>query len=293
MKALNIAGGAFKVAGEAGICEVLIKNGYKPDIITGVSAGATLSVPIALGLWEEIKKFTTFLTLKSVFSKSPITEKGKLSKGAYFRFIRRKESLGVMGNLKNTLGAIITPERFREYKAGNYAVVYIMAVNSGTGRRHFYNVKELSYNDYLTLTVASSSIPLANEKVRYKGLFLTDGGVRNGIISHWLFDKYKNQIKESISVYSRPQSLDHLLDQNWQPEQAEETAFRDLQIMMLQISIADEKREIDQAEKYDIKNTQIFLPKVLAHSFDTNPISLKLLYQVGKEQAFNHLLNTK
>tara|TARA_R110002124_G_scaffold283449_2_gene459493 strand:- start:12221 stop:12427 length:207 start_codon:yes stop_codon:yes gene_type:complete len=48
MKVLNFSGGAFKASGHVGASEVLIKNGYKPDIITGVSLGAVLAVPIAL-----------------------------------------------------------------------------------------------------------------------------------------------------------------------------------------------------------------------------------------------------
>ena len=293
MKVLNLSGGATKASGEVGICEVLIKNGYTPDIITGVSAGAVLAVPMALGLWDEMIQFSTNLRLKQIFSKPPITEKGKLSKTSYWRFIRRKESLGVMGTLEKTISKVVTPGHFKEYKKGKYPIVYIMTVNSGTGKRHFYNVKNLSYNDYLTLTVASSSIPLANEKVKYKGLYLTDGGIRNGIISHWLLEKYQAQIKESISVYARPQNLKELLDSNWKPQQVEDTAIRDLQIMMLQISIADEKRELAIAELHGIKNTQLFLPKVLEHSFDTNPTALRNLYLEGKNVAFKHLLNDK
>ena len=241
MKVLNLSGGATKAAGEVGIAEVIIKNGYAPDIITGVSAGAVLSVPIALGLWDEMINFSTNLQLKQIFSKAPITEKGKISKIAYWRFIRRKESLGVMGNLSKTISKVVTPGHFKEYKKDKYPIVYIMAVNSGTGKRHFYNVKELSYTDYLKLTVASSSVPLANEKVKYNGLFLTDGGIRNGIISHWLFEKYQAQIKESISIYSRPQKLNNLLSEFWKPQQAEDTALRDLEIMLLQISILEKK----------------------------------------------------
>tara|TARA_R110002126_G_scaffold289552_1_gene444690 strand:- start:1556 stop:2434 length:879 start_codon:yes stop_codon:yes gene_type:complete len=291
MKVLNLSGGAFKASGHVGVCEVLLKNGYKPDIITGVSAGAVLAVPMALGLWGKMIRFSTHLKLKQIFSKAPILENGKISKTSYWRFIRRKESLGVMGNLARTISEVVTPSNFKEYKNTKYPIVYIMAVDSATGKRYFFNVKELSYNDYIKLTVASASVPLANEKVRYNGLYLTDGGIRNGIISHWLFEKYKSEIKESISIYTRPQELTNLLDQNWKPEQVEESAMRDLQIMMLQISIADEKREKALAELYKIKSTQLFLPKVLEHSFDTNPIALRNLYLEGKNIALKHLLN--
>lgn len=293
MKILNLAGGGTKISGHAGACEVLVKGGYSPDIITGVSAGAVIALPVALGLFDEIRDLTTKITLKQIFDKSPITNKGKLSITAYFRFLRRKESLGLMNNLKTTLSKVITKQRFYEYKQGNYPGVYIMAVNSATGKRHFYNVKKLTYNDYLTLTIASASIPLANKKVRYKGLFLTDGGVRNGIISHWIFEKFGAKIKESISIYLRPQKLNDLLDSNWEPQQAEDTAGRDFEIMMLQTSISDEKRENELSNYYNIKNTQLFIPKVLTHSFDTNPIALKLLYQAGKEEAYKYLLNDK
>ena len=116
MKVLNLSGGASKASGEVGASQVLVENGYSPDIITGVSAGAVLAVPIALGMWDKTIDFTTNLELKQIFSKSPITSKGKLSKTAYWRFIRRKESLGVMGNLSKTISKVISPGHFKEFK---------------------------------------------------------------------------------------------------------------------------------------------------------------------------------
>lgn len=289
MIALNLSGGGTKIAGHVGACEVLYQYGFTPNIITGVSAGAIASVPIAMGMFTELKKLTLAIQLKDIFNVVPITPNGKLSRYAYFRFLRRKESLGVMGNLQKTMSTIITPSVFSRYKNGSFPTVIIMAVDSATGKRHFFNLKELSYKDYLTVTEASASIPLANPKVRYKGLYLTDGGIRNGIISHWLFKNYP--IKKSISIYLRKQDIRNLLPQKWEPTNIESVALRDFAIMQLQTSIADENRERVVAELKGIDNSQIFVPSANDFVFDTNKKNLFLQYQLGKEEAFKYILN--
>jgi predicted acylesterase/phospholipase RssA len=48
MKHLEISGGGTKIAGLFSVCESIIKErGYKPDIISRISGGALLSVPLA------------------------------------------------------------------------------------------------------------------------------------------------------------------------------------------------------------------------------------------------------
>jgi predicted acylesterase/phospholipase RssA len=56
MKIYNLSGGATKIGGLFAKSERIIKEfGYKPDVISGVSSGALLVLPIALGKWDELK----------------------------------------------------------------------------------------------------------------------------------------------------------------------------------------------------------------------------------------------
>ena len=76
--------------------------GYKPKYITGISAGSILAVPIALGLYDEIKEFVTNFTLDDIFDIKPVNSKGDLTFCAGFRAITGKESFGSQKNLIKT-----------------------------------------------------------------------------------------------------------------------------------------------------------------------------------------------
>ncbi|NNE78026.1 MAG: patatin-like phospholipase family protein, partial [Pricia sp.] len=56
MRHLGISGGGTKIAGLFGVAESIIYDrGYMPEVISGISAGAILALPLALGKREEIK----------------------------------------------------------------------------------------------------------------------------------------------------------------------------------------------------------------------------------------------
>ena len=64
MKIYNLSGGATKIGGLFAKSERIIKEfGYKPDIISGVSSGALLALPIALGKWDELYKIISKLNI--------------------------------------------------------------------------------------------------------------------------------------------------------------------------------------------------------------------------------------
>lgn len=63
MKHLGISGGSTKIAGLTGAAfQLLEANNYQPDIISGISAGSILTLPILFKKWDMLK--TTVTNLK-------------------------------------------------------------------------------------------------------------------------------------------------------------------------------------------------------------------------------------
>lgn len=79
MKHLGISGGGTKIGGLYGAASVLMREkNYLPDVISGISAGAILSVPLAMGLFDELEKLLLHFSLKDFFSLPPIKDNGKI-----------------------------------------------------------------------------------------------------------------------------------------------------------------------------------------------------------------------
>jgi len=205
MRSLCLSGASTKIPMLAGAAIAVCKyKKYRPTYILGTSAGAIISLPLALGLYEDIEYYTKNFTLDNIFGKKPVNEKGAITFSAIKRLITGKESLGTQDALKETLKGIISPEQFVEYKVGSYPICFVGVVEFRTGARKYINLKECTYEEYLDAVIASSSIPIFVESVKSFGGHLYDGGVRDHIGSHWLMENVK--VSENISIYSRPEN---------------------------------------------------------------------------------------
>jgi predicted acylesterase/phospholipase RssA len=170
--------------------------------------------------------------------------------------------------------------------------VWISAVDFYTGGRYIVNIKDnnITYDDYLKLVNASASIPLAVEPVKYKGMVLYDGGVRNHILSAWAFENIPN-VTETISVFSRPKDFSQTLSKDWREKNMITIFERYADISIIEISKRDEKEErllIDSSER-KIKSKQIFLPHIIKELFDTDSKKLRKLYNVAFKVSSNSL----
>ena len=286
MKGLSISGGGTKIAALAGaVIELCVEKGYKPDIITGISAGSIIAVPLAMGMFAEIEYYSKNFTLNEVFGIKPVTKKGKISFRGLLRAILGKQSFGTQDALLKTFSEIIDPQTFKLYKEGDYAPCYLGAVEFKTGKRVYFNAKEMEYEDYLQAVLASSSIPVFVESVEINGGYYYDGGVRDHIGSHWLMENHK--IKEHVSIYSRPDNYD-ITDLDWCPRNIPTVLTRTMKIMNIEISKNDEAREDELAKKKKIKNKKIFMPHVLAeNTYQESPELLEEWFQLGKEATRN------
>jgi predicted acylesterase/phospholipase RssA len=291
IKHLGLSGGGTKIHGLFAAAKEVMKNhGYYPDYYTGISAGAILAIPLALRLYDEIEAITSTLTLKTFFSKSPVNKKNKISIWAVLRAtlgalgITKTNSLGEMGNLEPLLRKVITPERFKEYQESKETFIsYVGYIDAKTAGRRYVNLKEVDYETAIKSIIASSSIPVFTEPVHIGGDIGIDGGVRDHIGTGWILDQIK--IDKTISIYSRPESLEGYLDPIWKDKNFLGILMRTMDILLMEVSKSDEKIEDEICSNKKIGQKKIFLPKIMDGFYDVAPEKMELLYQAGIRNA--------
>lgn len=291
MKHLGISGGSTKISGLTGAAETLIlEKHYKPDIISGISAGAIIALPIALGLWDELIKVTTSFSLDTIFSKKPLDEKGDITFGGIRRILAGKESLGEHFNLVNVLKEIIPADLFEEYTKNDcYPSVWIGAVDFVTYETKFFNLKTVSYIDYLKIILGSSAMPVYTPSSKYDDMFLFDGGVVFHIGTPWVLENIPN-ITESVSIFSRSENYEQC-DNEWEPSTMFSVAKRYVEMNLVNVSRMNEMLENLLCEKLNIKQTKIFLPIHLDGMYDVNRQRILNMYNIGKlsvEKYYKH-----
>jgi predicted acylesterase/phospholipase RssA len=278
MKIFNLSGGATKIGGLFAKSERIIKEfGYKPDIISGVSSGALLALPIAMGKWDELKILIHNIKSEDIFDNSPFNKDGKVTLKGLWRLLMGKPSFGTQNNLRTTLSKLITEDDFDKYINGKYPKVYIGITNFNSGEFELINICNLSYEDYLDYVIASASIPFAVEGVEINGEIYFDGGVLHHTCTTEVIRKFKSKITHCITVFSRPRNMDLSYDLFDQID-ITQVAKQYENISTAYASLTDQIVEKDLCTQYKIKNMQVFCPNVLKSLYDVDPARLKELY---------------
>lgn len=283
MKHLGISGGGTKIGGLFGAAESLLEKGYQPDIISGISAGAILAVPLALGKLDQIREIVLNLELDTFFNKKPVNKKGKITLGAIWNIITGKPYLGRQDNVRKVLSQVVSKMDFVEYQLGDYPVCIVGAIDFLTGKREYINLKDtkLSYEDFLHYVNASGSIPVFTAAEEIGGKYLYDGGVRDHIGTPWMLQNF--EIKETVSIYSRPQDFN--ISDNSKPKNALDVLQKTIDIMNVEISKNDEAQEDTICKNKHIKQTKLFLPRIMQSVYDVDKGRLRANYLKGKEIA--------
>jgi predicted acylesterase/phospholipase RssA len=292
MKHLGISGGGTKIAGLFGAAEVLLtEKNYQPDLISGISAGAILSVPLALGKFKEVKELVLNLTLDTFFSQKPIKENGSFTFGSIWKAITGKPYLGMQGNLEKMIRSVVSEAEFNAYKKDfTKPICLVGAVDFITGGRNYFNLKEVSYEEYPKLVNASSSLPIFTNgiqtKVKDKLVYLFDGGVRDHIATAYVLGEsvFKDQFTESISLFSRPEDF-KVLPEEFDDKNVISILSRYVDITNVEVSKNDEYQLDKICADKKIRNTKLFLPRVMKSIYDTDHARLKELYDKGAKEA--------
>ena len=297
MKHLGISGGGTKIGGLFGAAEQIILNkGFKPDIISGISAGAVLSLPLALGKFEDLRNLVVNFTYDDFFSKKPMNKDGKPTIGAFIRAVMGKPYLGRQDNLEKKLTELISRSEYEAYQNDNSKPDCIVcSVDFVTGKRFFYSLKDrtVDYNKFPKVVNASASIPIWTNPIELmeqgKKRILYDGGVRDHIASHWILSEsdYANRITENVSIFSRPANYD-ILSEDYENKNLIDVLMRYIDIVNTEVSKNDEQLADAECKAKGIKNTKIYLPKIMENVYDVNPSNLLAMYEAGGNAAADY-----
>jgi len=290
LNVLSISGGGTKIIGQEKACQGIIrKYGFKPDLIVGVSSGAVLSLPIAMGKWEELKTMMDSLSMKSIFDKCPITKKNRVSVKGIIRALTGKPSLGTMKNLAENIKKVISESEFEQYKRSvSLPICVIMAYDFKKAKRVFINLKEVSYSEYLKFVTASASLPIAAEPLESNNMVLVDGGVVNTSIANWAMENF--DVKKVVSVFSSPKEED-ISDTTWEAKNVLNVWSRLEEILCQHSHHCDHLEEQRIAQDKGIIYKPIFLPKVLTSTFDVDKDRLEEFAKQSEIALHNQYLN--
>lgn len=287
MKVLNISGGATRASGLLAASRVVLDTVGTPDIISGVSAGAILALPLAIGVKRgELDDLTQTIRIDQIFKSPPIKPDGSFTLSGYVNLLSKKGGLSSMTPLYDRLKSIITKEIYSRYQESNtFPDVIISYVDLRYNVPVYKNVKTMLYEEYLDSVIASSSIPFFSQPIDGT---CVDGGIYNHISSRFVLLNYT--VSHCYSIYSRPERYDF---KEWNPDGKTpiSTLNRVLEMMLARISALDEEFERDYCTRNQIELKQIFLPSVLNSLYDTDPDKLKLLYQLSEKNAIKVLNN--
>lgn len=304
MRHLGISGGGTKIAGLFGVAESIIYDrGYLPEIISGISAGAILALPLALGKREEIKRQVLNISMDDFFEVAPIKENGKIKVlNAIWKIITGKHYLGDQKNLEKTLAKTVSRAEFEQYKKdSSKAICIVGSVDFHTGKRFYINLKTVSYENFLKFVNASASIPIftpgiamdspvydfEGETVDFPKLLLFDGGVRDHSPTNKILESEKDgfQVTETTSIFSRPDDIRDVLNpKNFMPRNLLSILERFTEITNAEVSKNDEFQEKQTIrEKGIIDHGTFYLPRIMQGVYDVDKERLRQLYEASKK----------
>jgi predicted acylesterase/phospholipase RssA len=305
MKHLGISGGGTKIVGLFAAAEVIIREkNYKPDLISGISAGAILSVPLAMEKWELLHKFFKNVKLDAFFNVPPVKPDGSFRPlHTLWQIITCRHYLGEQYNLEESLSQVIPQNDFNNYKSNAaYAPCVVGAVDFIHGERVYVNLKEVSYENFLSMVNASASLPVFTPGIKrgpindFEGetrpkegdtLVLFDGGVRDHSPSLRMLESTKWNITETCTIFSRPEDNEILNPTSGDktfPKNLLDVLNKFVDITNTEISKDDERMEkAFLAANPRIKDHgRYFLPAIMHGVYDVDSSRLMQLYNAGQ-----------
>ena len=267
LKHLGFSGAGFAIPGIAGAGYEVLKNGFKPDIISGVSSGAILTFLICASKnqLKDIKSNSIGFKSKQVFKHPPFSSKGKIKIRSIWNAIT-KNYLSKQDKLDDLLRSIISEQDWKDYLTNDNAPEgVIMAVDILSGSRIFTKLKELSYEDAITNVVASASIPVFVNPVEYKDYLLMDGGVRNHILTEWILDNY--DVSETISIFARPEDFKKPTTKK-DVKGTFKILERTIEVMQFEISKSDEQLAKLKCSEKNVEYKSIYVENILNNVYE-------------------------
>ena len=180
MKALVLSGGSIKGAFQAGALKAVLKHGFVPEFIWGVSVGALNGSFLAdragkAGAapdWPAIGGEIVDFWLENIKKPGDIVEQRTKSSIAWGTLRNRFRGFVKTDRLRKLLERTVSIKDIRRSPATFYAGV----VNLADGR--FFNA-DARFANLMDYIMASTAIPVVMPSVEVEGAPLVDGGVRD------------------------------------------------------------------------------------------------------------------
>ncbi|GAB3278287.1 hypothetical protein GCM10027347_52580 [Larkinella harenae] len=290
---LNLSGGGTRIVGIGAAAISLMDRGFKPDVITGVSAGSYLALPLALGKKQAASDLMDAISadiLKVMFDPAPVNKKGKLTASAIWNAATGKPYLGKQRKSLEAIRSIVSKAEFDAWATDlESPEVWVLAIDFIRGSRIFENLKNHTYENALSLILASGSIPVYVEAVEMAingmRVLMYDGGVRSHIACREILEQYPTQINQMMSVYSRPQDYRDEMPDNWKLADVSTPLFRFIDIAGIENSKSCEAMEILLCAQRGIRLGQVFLPSIMDGPYDADEFRLRRLKKAAIIEA--------
>lgn len=192
MRIISISGGATEIPALLGGAVRYLANSPEEDtMFIGVSSGAILSLPLAIGLISEAKDQVTNIEPTDMFGKQPLNKKGKPSLAAIARVLCGAPGLGDMEGLKRSLMELVSEEQYNRLKQDDSTTAIAMYVSRQDQSRQIVNSQSSGYMGFIDGVVKSASVPVfvGPHKGGEFSHYGYDGGVRNHIPTPYLIEK--------------------------------------------------------------------------------------------------------
>jgi NTE family protein len=176
---LVLSGGAARGFAHVGVIKALLEKGIKPDVVSGVSAGAIAGALFCDGYGPE--EMLSIIKDKSLFK--------------YASFTVPKNGLLSIQNMQNVLEESLRAKKFEDLKIP----FYCNATNLNTGKAEYFHEGELPIR-----IRASASIPVLFKPVIMNGYTYVDGGV----VDNFPVKPLQNKVDKIIGVHVNPTGVE-------------------------------------------------------------------------------------
>lgn len=239
-KAIVLSGGSIRGAFQAGALNAILKSGYKPDVIQGISAGALNGIFLASEIsrlegesrWEQAG-----YNLQKLWKDRIQGPKDILIKKSFLR-------IGIEILLKDFRGLIKTKpiERLLKKTISTQSLkncpidLLVGAVNMLTGAIEYRTQLD---EDILGFVLASASMPVIFPPVHLDSKLYYDGGIRdNAPLRHVI----KEGVDEIILILTQPNTMEKLeLGRSLKPGKISHLIDRTVNILLNDVLVDDLK----------------------------------------------------
>lgn len=286
---LNFSGSSTKIIHFVDPGTRAIKQ-FNPHIVTGVSGGALIMMPLLLGKSKDLVKILTSLK-PSDFMTTPFqTDKGNLNLHFFYVILQNiigplfgfkpRDGFTTMKPAKNLLRKFVSKEEFL-YLKSKYEL-YVGITSLSTSSEHAVKLNLLDYEHALDMIIASASIPVATVTPFSQSSFY-DGGVLSHIFSTPVMMNY--DIDTCISIYSIPEELSATVVRN---TGLLNNLYRTYKMIMHHSSQNDQYNELNYCST---KNIDLYTCHANEHTkglYDTSDENLNNLYRASLKAKFIH-----